>query len=71
MKRLLSFILVLCLLCGMGSALALDLPGGDGYLLVTSIKDKLLTLPDTYSVRPGHGIASTIGKERQHNPYLR
>ncbi|MBQ0016505.1 MAG: MBL fold metallo-hydrolase [Bacteroidales bacterium] len=47
-----------------------DLPGGDHQLLIANIKDKLLTLPDEYSVLPGHGIRSTIGKERLHNPFL-
>lgn len=47
-----------------------DLPGGSHQTLVTSIREKLLTLPDATAVYPGHGPASTIGWERQHNPYL-
>jgi len=47
-----------------------DLPGGDGRLLITSIHDRLLSLPDETVVYPGHGEASTIGDERQDNPFL-
>jgi hydroxyacylglutathione hydrolase len=48
-----------------------DLPGGDYATLMRSIRDKLLTLPDATSVYPGHGAATTIGEERQLNPFLR
>ena len=52
-----------------------DLPGASWETLRTSIRDKLMTLPDDTIVLPGHhyGAAptSTIGKERLHNPYLR
>ncbi len=47
-----------------------DLPGGDGRLLVRSIRDKLLTLPDETVVLPGHGPSSTIGEEKATNPFL-
>lgn len=47
-----------------------DLPGGDGHLLLRSIAGKLLTLPDDTLVIPGHGESTTIGRERQHNPFL-
>ena len=47
-----------------------DLPGGDYPTLINRIKERLLTLPDDYRVLPGHGMASTIGRERQYNPYL-
>ncbi|MDI6856931.1 MAG: MBL fold metallo-hydrolase [Dehalococcoidia bacterium] len=47
-----------------------DLPGGDGKLLYKNIRDKLLTLPDETVVLAGHGPTSTIGQEKQHNPYL-
>ena len=48
-----------------------DLPGGDYATLMRSIRDKLLTLPDATIVYPGHGAATTIGEERQLNPFLR
>jgi len=48
-----------------------DFPGGDYATLMTSIRDKLLTLPDETIVYPGHGAATTIGEERQLNPFLR
>lgn len=48
-----------------------DLPGGDYPTLIQSIKEKLLTLPDDYAVCPGHGEETTIGFERQGNPFLR
>lgn len=47
-----------------------DLPGGDGALLLRSIRSKLLTLPDETVVLAGHGPTSTIGQEKQHNPFL-
>jgi hydroxyacylglutathione hydrolase len=48
-----------------------DLPGGDGRMILRSIHDKLLTLPDETLVIPGHGQATTIGREREQNPFLR
>jgi glyoxylase-like metal-dependent hydrolase (beta-lactamase superfamily II) len=47
-----------------------DLPGGDYGTLMRSIRDKLLTLPDDTIVYPGHGDATTIGEEKQLNPFL-
>jgi hydroxyacylglutathione hydrolase len=47
-----------------------DLPGGDGRLLLTGIRDKLLTLPDDTVVLAGHGPTSTIGEEKRGNPFL-
>jgi len=47
-----------------------DLVGGDGELLIRSIKEKLLVLdPDTV-IYPGHGPSSTIGQEKEHNQFL-
>ena len=47
-----------------------DLPGGDYPTLIEKLKTRILTLPDDYSVLPGHGIASQIGKERKYNSFL-
>lgn len=47
-----------------------DLPGGSQAELVGSIRAKLLTLPKTVKVYPGHGPATSIGHEKKHNPYL-
>lgn len=47
-----------------------DLPGGNHVLLVKSVTGRLLSLPDDTVVYPGHGPATTIGHERNFNPYL-
>ncbi|MHC4148575.1 MAG: MBL fold metallo-hydrolase, partial [Planctomycetota bacterium] len=47
-----------------------DFPGGSMSQLVTSIKEKLLTLPEETVVYPGHGPVTTIAHEKTHNPYL-
>lgn len=47
-----------------------DFPGGDHQQLLISIKTKLLSLSDDYRFIPGHGPESTIGEERQNNPFL-
>lgn len=47
-----------------------DLPGGSQKQLVSTIRAKLLTLPETVKVFPGHGPSTTIGHEKKHNPYL-
>ncbi len=64
-----------CLLVGdtlfAGSIGRTDLPGGDHQLLIAGIKEKLLPLPETTRVCPGHGPMTTIGEEKQHNPFLR
>ncbi len=48
-----------------------DLPGGNFKQLIMSIREKLLPLDDDVMVYPGHGPATTIGREKQFNPYLR
>jgi hydroxyacylglutathione hydrolase len=53
-----------------GSVGRTDLLGGDMDLLMRSINERLLTLPDETRVLPGHGPESTIGEERAHNPFL-
>ena len=47
-----------------------DLPGGDGCQILRSIHSKLLTLPETAVVIPGHGANTTIGREKERNPFL-
>ncbi len=54
-----------------GSVGRTDLPGGDMDELLASIRGKLLALPDDTVVYPGHGPATTIGRERMYNPFLR
>lgn len=53
-----------------GSIGRTDLPGGDYKELISSIENELLTLPDDTVVFPGHGPSSTIGEEKQSNPFL-
>jgi hydroxyacylglutathione hydrolase len=53
-----------------GSIGRTDLPGGDGRQILRSLRDRLLALPDTTRVLPGHGPETTIGEERQSNPFL-
>ncbi len=47
-----------------------DFPGGDTDQLIQSIRSKLLSLPDKTAVYPGHGMRTTIGRERRANPFL-
>ncbi|WP_305786743.1 MBL fold metallo-hydrolase [Symbioplanes lichenis] len=54
-----------------GSIGRTDLPGGDTAVMLTSLRDKILPLADDTVVLPGHGPATTIGRERAGNPYLR
>ena len=54
-----------------GSIGRTDLPGGSYPQIIRSIHEKLLTLPDDIVVYPGHGDTTTIGSEREHNPFLR
>jgi hydroxyacylglutathione hydrolase len=54
-----------------GSVGRVDLPGGSMEVLLRSIEERLLTLPDETRVYPGHGPDTTIGEERSGNPFLR
>jgi glyoxylase-like metal-dependent hydrolase (beta-lactamase superfamily II) len=47
-----------------------DLPGGDYAQLMNSLQGSLMALPDDTIVYPGHGPRTTIGTERQSNPFL-
>jgi glyoxylase-like metal-dependent hydrolase (beta-lactamase superfamily II) len=53
-----------------GSVGRVDLPGGSMEVLMRSIEERLLTLPDETRVYPGHGPATTVGQERARNPFL-
>lgn len=53
-----------------GSVGRWDLPGGSQQQLLSAISEKILTLPDEVQVYPGHGPSTTVGQERQTNPYL-
>jgi len=47
-----------------------DLPGGDFSRLLEGIRQELFTLPEDTEVFPGHGPSTTIGEEKQSNPFL-
>src|SRR3954454_14345970 len=47
-----------------------DLPGGDTRKILQSIKTRLLDLPENAVVIPGHGPRTTIGREKERNPFL-
>ncbi|MBS96935.1 MAG: MBL fold metallo-hydrolase [SAR202 cluster bacterium] len=47
-----------------------DLPGGDGVVLLESIRTKLMVLPENMTVLPGHGSETTISHEKLYNPFL-
>lgn len=53
-----------------GSIGRTDLWGGSFEQIISSIKTRLLSLPDETKVLPGHGPASSIGEERRTNPFL-
>ena len=53
-----------------GSVGRVDLPGGSWESMLRSLRDVVLPLDDATVVLPGHGPATTIGRERATNPYL-
>ena len=54
-----------------GSIGRTDLWGGSMDQILDSLKSKLMQLPDDTIVHPGHGAWTTIGEERQSNPFLK
>ena len=54
-----------------GSIGRTDLWEGSLPVLLASIRERLLVLPDETVVYPGHGPATTVGRERRTNPFLR
>lgn len=48
----------------------IDFPGGNYEQLIRSIKEKLLVLPEETICLPGHGMRTTIGREKRSNPFL-
>jgi glyoxylase-like metal-dependent hydrolase (beta-lactamase superfamily II) len=53
-----------------GSIGRTDLPGGDFEKIMRSLRGPVMALPDETLVIPGHGPATTIGEEREHNPFI-
>jgi glyoxylase-like metal-dependent hydrolase (beta-lactamase superfamily II) len=53
-----------------GSIGRTDLPGGDGRQILRSIHEKLMVLPEETVVIPGHGENTTVGREKEENPFL-
>lgn len=70
-----SYVTEIGVFCGdtvfAGSIGRTDFPGGSHVQLVDSIKSKLLILPDSTVLYPGHGPATTVAREKRTNPYLR
>ena len=54
-----------------GSVGRTDLPNGNWTQLLQSIRQQVYTLPDDTVLLPGHGGSTTVGKEKQTNPYAR
>ncbi len=54
-----------------GSIGRTDLPGGNMELLLKNIREKIFTLPEDTLVLSGHGPVTTVGQEKQHNPFFR
>lgn len=48
-----------------------DLPGGDYETLLKSIHHKLFSLPNSVTIYPGHGPTTTLGEEKENNPFCK
>ena len=53
-----------------GSIGRTDFPGGSFDALINAVRTKIFPLGDNYSVYPGHGPVTTVGQERQYNPFF-
>lgn len=53
-----------------GSIGRTDLPGGNYQLLMQSIRDHVMTMPDETKLYSGHGPVTTVGEERRFNPFI-
>ncbi len=53
-----------------GSIGRTDFPGGSFEDLINAVKTKIFALGDNYTVYPGHGPVTTVGQERQYNPFF-
>jgi hydroxyacylglutathione hydrolase len=53
-----------------GSIGRTDLPGGDFEKIMRSLHQRVMTLPEDVTVIPGHGPATSIGEEKETNPFL-
>jgi glyoxylase-like metal-dependent hydrolase (beta-lactamase superfamily II) len=53
-----------------GSVGRTDLPGGSFEMLENAIRTQIYTLPDETKIYPGHGSDTTVGDEKQSNPYV-
>lgn len=53
-----------------GSVGRTDLPGGNHSQLIRSITSRILSLPSDVRIFPGHGPSSTVGYEKDHNPFI-
>ena len=47
-----------------------DMPTGNERVLLSAIAERIFTLPDTTKIYPGHGPYTTVGYEKENNPYL-
>lgn len=54
-----------------GSIGRTDLPGSDFELLAKNIREQIYTLPEDTALLPGHGPATTVGREKRSNPFVR
>ena len=47
-----------------------DMPTGNERILLATIAEKIFTLPDSTKIYPGHGSYTSVGYEKENNPYL-